>query len=190
VSLEHFFECYFGPRHGERFEAARECFTQSMAAYSLVCYFLQVKDRHNGNILIDSNGHIVHIDFGFMLSSSPGGNMNFENVPFKLTEEYVRVMDGELSDTFNTFRMLFIRGFLEARRHAHKFVLLAEMLLDANINAFVRGRAAVDAFRARFCLELSEDACVEHAMTLIERSCNHWRSERYDEYQRVTNGIL
>jgi phosphatidylinositol kinase/protein kinase (PI-3 family) len=46
----------------------------------------QVKDRHNGNLLLDEEGHIIHIDFGFMLSNSPGG-VNFESAPFKLTRE-------------------------------------------------------------------------------------------------------
>ena len=32
-----------------------------MAGYSVVCYILQVKDRHNGNIMIDGEGHIVHV---------------------------------------------------------------------------------------------------------------------------------
>jgi phosphatidylinositol kinase/protein kinase (PI-3 family) len=63
---------------------------ESMAGYSILCYFLQVKDRHNANLLLDEDGHIIHIDFGFMLSNSPGG-VNFESAPFKLTRELLEV---------------------------------------------------------------------------------------------------
>ena len=51
-----------------------------------------MKDRHNGNLLLDEDGHIIHIDFGFMLSNSPGG-VNFESAPFKLTRELLEASD-------------------------------------------------------------------------------------------------
>eukprot|EP00967_Tisochrysis_lutea_P111870 scaffold176222_cov29-Tisochrysis_lutea.AAC.10 len=51
----------------------------------------QIKDRHNGNILLAADGSVVHIDFGFLLSNSPGKNIGFESAPFKLTREWVEV---------------------------------------------------------------------------------------------------
>ena len=56
-----------------------------------------MRDRHNANMLIDREGHIIHIDFGFMLSNSPGG-VAFETSPFKLTQEFLDIMDGEQSE--------------------------------------------------------------------------------------------
>ena len=95
ISLFEFFGLYFT---GKRFKSARKNFCYSLAAYSLVCYFLQLKDRHNGNILLHRDGRIVHIDFGFMFTTAPGGALE-KPVPFKLTSEYVAVL-GDKARTF------------------------------------------------------------------------------------------
>ncbi|KAI6099873.1 kinase-like protein [Pisolithus croceorrhizus] len=62
--------------------AGKHGLTRARPGYSIVTYLLQIKDRHNGNILLDREGHMIHIDFGFMLSNSPG------NI------EYVEVLGG------------------------------------------------------------------------------------------------
>ena len=87
---------------------AQNAFVESMAGYSLISYLLQIKDRHNGNLLLDDAGHVIHIDFGFMLSNSPGG-VNFESSPFKLTRELLEVMEsnaeGYDSELFSYFKV-------------------------------------------------------------------------------------
>lgn len=105
-SLRHFFEVYYGPENGKIFKNAMKNFISSLAGYSLVCYFLQIKDRHNGNILIDDSGHLIHIDFGFMFTNAPGKGIKFEKAPFKLTKEFVDVMGGVNSKNFQKFRKL------------------------------------------------------------------------------------
>jgi phosphatidylinositol kinase/protein kinase (PI-3 family) len=63
-SLNGFFVSHFGEIGSEELAGAKANFVESLAAYSIICFLLQIKDRHNGNILLDSKGHIIHIDFG------------------------------------------------------------------------------------------------------------------------------
>lgn len=82
---------FFGMFHGDEINKARSNFCYSLAAYSLVCYFLQIKDRHNGNIMLHKDGRIIHIDFGFLFTIAPGGAIE-KKVPFKLLSEYVALL--------------------------------------------------------------------------------------------------
>jgi hypothetical protein len=52
----------FGPPESASFQRAQRNFIVSCAGYAITSYILQVKDRHNGNVMIDSEGHMVHID--------------------------------------------------------------------------------------------------------------------------------
>lgn len=191
-SLRQFFvEKY--QENSPNFKLAQRNFVESMAGYSLVCYLLQVKDRHNGNLLLDEEGHIIHIDFGFMLSNSPGG-VNFESAPFKLTRELLEVMDSDAegvpSEFFDYFKVLCIQGFLTCRKHAERVILLVEMLQDSGFPCFKGGPRAIQNLRKRFHLSLTEEQCVSLVLSLISSSLDAWRTRQYDYYQRVLNGIL
>jgi phosphatidylinositol kinase/protein kinase (PI-3 family) len=51
---------------------AQERFIRSLAGYCLFGYFCEVKDRHNGNILVHRSGCLIHIDFTYSLGHFPG----------------------------------------------------------------------------------------------------------------------
>ena len=112
ATLNDYFIRQFGTTKGQRYKQAKDNFCSSLAAYSLVCYILQIKDRHNGNIMIDIEGHILHIDFGFLLSNAPGKGVKFESAPFKLTEEMFNTLGGSDSKTFQDYRKRMTNGFL------------------------------------------------------------------------------
>jgi len=100
ISLFEFFGLFYNTE--EQLNEARKNFCYSLAAYSLLSYFLQLKDRHNGNIMLHRDGRIVHIDFGFLFTKSPGGSIE-KKVPFKLTSEYVAVLGDKAKKFVNQF---------------------------------------------------------------------------------------
>eukprot|EP00742_Colponemidia_sp_Colp-10_P004906 GILJ01005239.1.p1 GENE.GILJ01005239.1~~GILJ01005239.1.p1 ORF type:complete len:774 (+),score=109.60 GILJ01005239.1:138-2324(+) len=187
--LDYFHQTYGGP-DSAAFRQARKNFVSSMAAYSIICYLLQIKDRHNGNILIDTDGHVIHVDFGFILSTSPG-SVNFEAAPFKLTKEFVDVMGGPRSSSFKTFRSLCVQGFLQARKHCDRICSLVEMMMMSgdDLPCFEAGEAVLNALRRRFRPDLSNWQSRQFVLELIAQSTDNWRTKWYDKYQRFCVGI-
>eukprot|EP01125_Pyxidicula_operculata_P009787 TRINITY_DN3215_c0_g1_i3.p1 TRINITY_DN3215_c0_g1~~TRINITY_DN3215_c0_g1_i3.p1 ORF type:complete len:246 (+),score=30.81 TRINITY_DN3215_c0_g1_i3:821-1558(+) len=191
-SLRTYFLQAYGVGDSPRFIKAQTNFCESLAAYSLVCYLLQIKDRHNGNIMIDREGHIIHIDYGFMLSSSPG-NLQFESAPFKLPMEFVDVMGGKDSDKFAYFRTLMQSGFVAVRKHYKKILTLVQLMLHAGnsqMACFQLGENTIKVLRDRFQLILSEDNLVSYTNQLVDESLGNWRTGAYDNFQYFSNGIL
>ena len=134
----------------------------------------------------------MHIDFGFLFTNSPGGNIGFEAAPFKLTQEFVAVLGGPRSPLFVTFRKLCVRAFLAARKYSQRIILLVQMMLSGNehLPCFVGGpRAVMAGLRSRFREDLSERECVALVNRLIESSMDNWRTRAYDAYQAWSQGV-
>eukprot|EP00644_Phytophthora_capsici_P011395 jgi/Phyca11/508642/fgenesh2_kg.PHYCAscaffold_37_\ len=193
TTLLDFYTRLHGDKETTGFSRAQRNFVESLAAYSIVCYVFQIKDRHNGNILVDTDGHVIHIDFGFLLTNSPGSNWNFERAPFKLTDEFVELMGGPRSSTFRYFRSLCIRAYLALRRNMDQIVLLVEMMLvgNADLPCFAGGKKAViEGLRSRLKPGARTSTCQVFVNQLIDQSINNWRTRWYDKYQRACLGIL
>jgi phosphatidylinositol 4-kinase len=115
---------------------ARKCFIESFAGYAVASYILQIKDRHNGNILIDNEGHLIHIDFGFIFNISPAGNLKFERPEFKMTKEMIEIMGNETSESFTYFKDLVVRGFIMVRDYAQEFISIVELTKHSGFTCF------------------------------------------------------
>uniref|UniRef100_A0A6B2L1U4 1-phosphatidylinositol 4-kinase n=1 Tax=Arcella intermedia TaxID=1963864 RepID=A0A6B2L1U4_9EUKA len=191
-SLASYFVLAYGPKDQPTYKNAQRNFVESLAAYSLVCYLLQIKDRHNGNILIDREGHIIHIDYGFMLSSSPG-NLQFETAPFKLPLEFIEVMGGQGDDMFVYFNTLIHSGYVAVRKHHKKILTLVELMLNAGsgkMACFQLGEITIANLKARFELGLPEASIPDFTRNLVAESAGNWRTGAYDNFQYYSNGIL
>jgi hypothetical protein len=158
ATLKDHFVKAFGIPESETYKSAEDAFKRSLAAYSIISYILQLKDRHNGNVLLDNSGHIIHIDFGFMLSNSPG-SVGFEAAPFKLTQDYVDVLGGVDSPAFADYKTLCKQAFQALRRRADDVIdLVAMMGRESKMPCFASGgQQAVTALRGRFMLQMSAE---------------------------------
>ena len=202
ISLNDFYKMYFNGPNSKLYEIAMENLCQSLAGYSLVCYFLQIKDRHNGNILIDVNGHIIHIDFGFLLSNAPGKGLKFENAPFKLTNDFVDCLGGTEGKYFKKFTQYLYEGFYNIHKHRNKIIILVEMMWcghGTGLPCFENQDQTISDLKERLsppnCKKdsngnIEEKDCFNLVNELISQSVDNWRTKCYDWFQYKFQGIF
>jgi len=191
--LRAYFKKVYGGPDSKAFKAAQKNFMQSLAGYAVVAYLLGLKDRHNGNIMIDTRGHLIFIDFGFAMGMAPGHEFSMERAPFKLTKEYVEVMGGVNSDCYKEFERLFVAGFEEARKNYQVALGLVEvMMFKSNYPCFSGWRygngKALTRFEKRLMLHVPNNQVKRRALRLIRRAKQHFGTYLYDVFQKATNG--
>lgn len=182
-NLVDYFEYMYGFVESKKYKEAVKNFVSSLAGYSLVTYFLNIKDRHNGNIMIDKYGHIIHIDFGYMFEISPG-NMNIE-LSVKLTNEIYELL--KLSDSFDSYIDLVVKGFYALRRNSKDIVFLVDSCKDSGLPCFKKN--AVENLMGRFKLSMNDDEARSFMISTIVGSIGKIRTWVYDKYQEFTNNI-
>lgn len=225
VSLRDYFERAYGPpsrthipaqhpqhvpRHGSQlpaehlkeetgdisFEQAQDNFLRSLVGYSLVCYVLQIKDRHNANILLDRVGHIMHIDFGFVLGDTP--NMAkvplfSERAPFKLSAEFWDVLGGwnfHQGGLGVKFCKMYEIAFACAASHVEDIASLVEgAMLNLCRNAN-EAREIANAVRSRLRMRGKAGSVEQKTfiMDLVNTALTSWGTSTYDLAQKYLNG--
>ena len=187
TNLYDYYLCSFGQENSNEFREARKNLIESTAAYAIISYILQIKDRHNGNILVDKKGHLIHIDFGFIFDISPAGNMKFEKAEFKLTKEMIQIMGGNNSEAYKTFVDLTVKAFLACRDNMNKLLDPVVLMFSSGLDCF--REKSIEHFKERFKLELNEEEAVKYMKKIIQNAEDNWRTNMYDYIQKKQNNI-
>jgi len=201
-SLRDFFDRAFGPpgvapSPGETsFDEAQDNFLRSLVGYSLVCFVLQIKDRHNANILLDRSGHIMHIDFGFILGDIPKMSnipLFHEKAPFKLSGEFWDVLGGW--DTRSgglgvKFCKMFERAFECAANHVEEIATLVETTMMGLNYDPTSARIMANGVRSRLRMRgpPGSKAQKQHIVELVSVARASLGTSTYDWLQKNMNG--
>ena len=189
-NLKNYFIFKFG-NTSIKYEKAINNFITSFVGYSLICYFFEIKDRNNGNILIDDEGNVIHIDFGFLLDKTPG-NIKFEKAPFKFTSDFIELIGGTESKYFILFQDLFFKGFKIIRKKYDIIILMVELFCDIyhDLNSFRDKDNILKILKEKFLLAIcNENDLMKKCNELIYNSIDNWRTKAYDIFQYFCVGV-
>ena len=162
-------------------------FLESLAGYSLFCYLFQVKDRHNANILLNSDKRIIHVDFAFILGSLPG-NLKLEATSFKMSGDFISLIKGKHSQSFDHLKEIFTRGFMILRKNIGKIVKISKFFILEGQKKFKKRFRIFELIR-RFGIKFNDFNSIRFCHLLFKDSLEDWRTEQYDKYQLFASGI-
>jgi len=193
-SLRNLFIMRHGAPGTEGFLVAQQNFLQSLAAYSIVMWLLELRDRHNGNLMITEEGYYFHIDFGFCLGHSTGKQIGgmVECSPFKLTEEYVELLDGRGSPVYEQYCQACVAAMKESHKHAAVICTMVEIVgTRSQFPCFKQTHIdrVMPALQKRLFMGTPAENVEAEVRKMIHKTAGHWGSRRYDWFQNKQQGI-
>ncbi len=144
-----------------------DTFVKSCAGYCVITYILGVGDRHMDNLLIKTDGHFFHADFGYILGRDPNPFPPLMKLPIQIIEG----MGGAQSHNYNKFRGYCFTAFTTLRKNSNLILNLLTLMLDSNIpDIKMEPDRAVHKVKEKFCLEMTEEEAIMHFQNLINDS--------------------
>uniref|UniRef100_A0A3P9PM03 Phosphatidylinositol 4-kinase beta n=1 Tax=Poecilia reticulata TaxID=8081 RepID=A0A3P9PM03_POERE len=109
---------------------------------------------------------------------------------FKLTAEFVEVMDGPDGDMFNYYRMLMLQGLIAARKHMDRVLQIVEIMQQGSQLPCFHGSSTMRGLKERFHMSLTEEQLQLLVDQLVDGSMRSLTTKLYDGFQYLTNGIM
>ena len=120
----------------EDLEERKEIFNNyllSCAGYAVATYLMAVGDRHLENLMLNNDGKMWHLDFGFILGKNPP-KKGLWAPPIRINQPMVKGMGGQKSAKYEEFVSKTIDAFLFLRRYRIRIMNLMALMVDSGID--------------------------------------------------------
>jgi phosphatidylinositol 3-kinase len=156
-----------------------DIFIKSLAGYCVITYILGIGDRHNDNLMLRSEGHLFHIDFGFILGADP----KIFPPPFKLTYQMVEAMGGEASEEYEQFKSYCCSCFIILRKNANLILNLFSLMVDGDIPgiADLGGEKSILKVQEKFMLDLTDEQAIKEFQDLMKSAVENMWAPLFDK---------
>eukprot|EP00026_Physarum_polycephalum_P003588 Phypoly_transcript_03601.p1 GENE.Phypoly_transcript_03601~~Phypoly_transcript_03601.p1 ORF type:complete len:569 (+),score=53.35 Phypoly_transcript_03601:37-1707(+) len=141
-----------------------DTFMKSCAAYCVISYLLLIGDRHLDNLMVTTDGHFFHIDFGFIMGADP---KPFPP-PMKLCKEMVEGMGGRKGSYYHEFRDFCCVVYNLLRRHSGIFVKMLVLMEPANMKDITLYN--IEKFKERLLIGQTDEEAAKHMLGLVKMS--------------------
>uniref|UniRef100_K3X9V2 phosphatidylinositol 3-kinase n=1 Tax=Globisporangium ultimum (strain ATCC 200006 / CBS 805.95 / DAOM BR144) TaxID=431595 RepID=K3X9V2_GLOUD len=146
---------------------ALNTYVKSVAGYCVLTYLLGIGDRHLDNLMMKTEGHLLHIDFGFIFGADPKPYPP----PFKLTKEMVEGMGGVQSQHYLKFQTYCCQAFNWLRKSADLILNLLSLMADAGIEELSNDpETTLQKVQEKFRLDLTDEQAEHFFLGLITDS--------------------
>ncbi|KAI6694834.1 hypothetical protein NL676_022544 [Syzygium grande] len=146
-----------------------DTFIKSCAGYSVITFILGIGDRHLDNLLLREDGHLFHVDFGFILGRDP---KPFPP-PMKLCKEMVEAMGGTESQYYTRFKTYCCEAYNILRKSSNLILNLFHLMAGSNIPDIASDpEKGILKLQEKFNLDLDDEACIHFFQSLITDSVN------------------
>ncbi len=148
--------------------SAMSNFVRSTAGYCVITYLLGIGDRHLDNLMIQPEGNLFHIDFGYILGADP---KPLAPPPFRFSKEMMEAMGGVDSPNYKRFRMYCCQAYTILRKRAQLILNLLNLMVDAGIEELSNDpRGALGGVEGKFRLDLTDEQAENFFLSLIDDS--------------------
>ncbi|XP_041990822.1 phosphatidylinositol 3-kinase, root isoform isoform X1 [Salvia splendens] len=144
-----------------------ETFIKSCAGYSVITYILGIGDRHLDNLLLQDDGRLFHVDFGFILGRDP---KPFPP-PMKLCKEMVEAMGGAESQYYTRFKSYCCEAYNILRKSSNLILNLFHLMAGSNIPDIASDpEKGILKLQEKFRLDLDDEESIHFFQDLINES--------------------